>query len=95
MSNLEETRSRIGGIPVEETPGSDNLGIALAAYFEKHLDRPKDDPDDEHGWGVWVMQKTNAALDLIAAELLTDGASAPPTAHCAGQAAAPPEAGPE
>lgn len=49
-----------------EDRASDNLSIALATYFEKHMDRPTDDEDDpELGWSPWVMQKTEKALDLL------------------------------
>lgn len=62
------TRNELGSVLLEPQ-GGDNLGIALATYFEKHMDRPRDDPDDENGWSLWVLDKTHAALDLILAEM--------------------------
>lgn len=52
---------------------SDNLAIVLASYFSRHIDRPGEDVDDtETGWGKWVLQKTDEALDLIAEEIFTE-----------------------
>jgi hypothetical protein len=67
MSNIE-MRNRFGCLDIERNRvGCDNLAIALASYFDKHVDRPEDDPiDSEVGWGVWVMAKSNEALDIIA-----------------------------
>ncbi len=63
-----EQRNRIGCIFVEDGGArGDNLAIVLASYFSAHMDRPKDDPDDvDTGWGVWVIDRTNRALELIA-----------------------------
>lgn len=59
--------NRIGSISVESEPSADCLAVALASYFERHIDRPENDPLDETGtWGQWVIEKTNAALELIA-----------------------------
>lgn len=65
--NKEEVRRRniIGGFSIEEGDG-DNLAIALACYFEKHMNRPENDPEDtELGWSDWVMEKTETALGMI------------------------------
>lgn len=61
--------NRIGGVDLEDCPGSDNLAIALATYFSGHIDRPDPDPDTEDGWGEWVLAKTNEALRRIAEEV--------------------------
>jgi hypothetical protein len=68
-------RNTIGSICVEAGKHSDNLAIALATYFSDHCDRPEDDEEDadNYYWGEWVMQKTDEALDLIAAALDAPG----------------------
>lgn len=66
-------RNRIGSIPVIGDSGGceDNIAIALASYFSGHTACPDDDPiDTELGWGAWVLEKTNDALDRIVAELV-------------------------
>ena len=66
-------RNIVGNVAVEESHDTDNLAIVLASYFSGHINRPSDDPDDaELGWGEWVLEKTNAALDLIADEIFTE-----------------------
>lgn len=69
----DKTRNFLGGIYIENTGDSDTLGIALASYFESHMDRPEKDVDEEgeSGWGPWAIQKTNEALDTIARVVLT------------------------
>ena len=63
-------RNELGGIQLEEGPNADNLAIALATYFDIHMDRPDPDPDTgDLGWGDWVIEKTNDALDKIVTEL--------------------------
>lgn len=57
-------RDLIGSFDMEpEVGGSDNLAIALCTYFEKMPDRPKDDPQTEHGWGRWTEEQVNRVLD--------------------------------
>lgn len=65
-----EQRNRIGSIYVEDGGArGDNLAIVLASYFSRHMDRPEDDEDHpDFGWGKWVIEKLNRALELIAAE---------------------------
>lgn len=59
-------RDDLAGCYVEDYNG-DNLAIVLVSYFEDHIDRPLDDPNDEEtGWGVWSIKKTEEALDHIA-----------------------------
>ena len=83
-SDWDETRERIrrrnlvGCLNVEERTSvlgaADDLGIVLACYFEGHVDRPADDPDDdETGFGVWASEKAYAALEMIAAEVCKKG----------------------
>ncbi len=69
--NPPVSRNFLGGVYIENSSSADNLAIALCSYFSKHTDRPDDDPehDDNFHWGDWVIEKTNAALDLIASEL--------------------------
>jgi len=64
-------RNKIGCLPaLADDEGGDNIAIALASYFDGHSARPKNDPEDtELGWGVWVIEKTNDALDRITATL--------------------------
>lgn len=61
--------NRLGHADVEEGD-SDTLAIALASYFERHKDRPANDPDDdETGWSEWVMKKTYTALERVADQI--------------------------
>lgn len=74
---LEEMRSKIGGVSVEDAVGADNLAVVLCIYFTDHMGRPDDDPETEYGWGEWVEQKSNEALDLIAKSLTPNAAVKP------------------
>ena len=51
---------------VDGSQRPDELAIALASYFEKHEDRPENDPDTEHGWGEWSTARTEETLEQIA-----------------------------
>lgn len=60
----------IGGCLIEESTMSDLLVTVLCTYFEKHIDRPVDDPqDDEEGWGKWAIAKTDNAIKFIAEDV--------------------------
>ena len=66
----EQLKAVIGGGMLEDSAMSDTLAIALCTYFEKHMNRPDDDPeDDEKGWSKWVIEKCEEALDLIVADV--------------------------
>lgn len=62
------TRNELGNLNIERGD-SDNLGIALCSYFESHIERPRDDPEGELGWGEWVVDKSNEALDYLAEKI--------------------------
>ena len=71
---LEDTKSpyptkplrlALGGCPVEDIAGADNLAIALCTYFENHQNRPDDDDENEDGWGKWAVDMTNNALSAL------------------------------
>jgi len=65
----EQISSKLGNAFVEKDSMSDNLAIVLCTYFERHPCRPDDDKETENGWGKWVEQKTDTALDLIIEQL--------------------------
>lgn len=71
---LLHRRNFVGSIHVEKGEASvmsDNLAIVLCSYFEGHVDRPEyDEIDPDKGWSKWALQKTDEALDIIAAELM-------------------------
>jgi hypothetical protein len=64
-------REIIGGSPVEDRPCADNIAIALVTYFEDDPECP-DDRDEETGWSVWAVERTNAALAAVANRVLTE-----------------------
>jgi hypothetical protein len=68
----QRLRSKIGGFLLEPdtNDGGDTLAIALCSYFERHMNRPRPDPDTENGWGQWAEEKTNAALDALTRVLM-------------------------
>ncbi len=69
-----DLRNKIGSLPALTDEGyayEDNLGIALATYFQDHPGCPEDDEmDAECGWGTWVMEKTDDVLDRVVEALL-------------------------
>lgn len=76
--NKQELIGRISSVPTIKlhreclSSTRDNLAIALATYFERHEDRPHDDPPSpqNESWGKWVIEKTEDMLERIAAEVL-------------------------
>jgi len=68
MSNIEEIRNKIGNLKISHNFMDDCLGIVLCEYFDSHLDRPDQEPN-ETGWTDWVIEQTDIALDLIAEQL--------------------------
>ena len=58
-------RNAIGGMPIQGERMYDTVAIALCSYFSDHLERPEEDHDTEHGWGQWVEEKANKALDEL------------------------------
>lgn len=69
--DIKTLRNVIGNLPaLREDPCGDNIAIALASYFDKHIAKPKNDEiDTDLSWGKWVIEKTNEALDLIVLEI--------------------------
>lgn len=65
----QDLRSRLADVSVEGEPCSDNLAIVICTYFERHLERPEDDPESDYGWGEWTLRKTDEALDRIVAAI--------------------------
>jgi hypothetical protein len=61
----DDSLNKLGGVLISQSGAADNLAIALCTYFSNHQERPDDDPETEHGWGEWVEQKCNEALDLL------------------------------
>lgn len=75
-TTLVKFRNEIACLPVlraepDDNFGlDDNLGIALASYFEDRLDCPEDDEIDESGWKNWAIEKTNDVLERVIEYLL-------------------------
>lgn len=65
----QNLRRVIGCFLLEGDGESDTLAVALCSYFERHRNRPKLDPETENGWGEWVEQKANKALDGLVARV--------------------------
>ena len=65
----EELKNLLGGLDIEEEDGDvshDNLTITLCSYFDRHLNKPDNNPiDDECGWEEWVVAKSDKALAII------------------------------
>lgn len=57
----------LGECILEDRAASDSLLLVLIDYFERHMDRPKqDDEDPETGWSLWAMNMAQDALSRIA-----------------------------
>lgn len=75
-----DARNRIGGAAAGNLPPGylDNVGIALATYFDSHPLKPEGDEQDDSGWHPWVSEQVDAALDNIAAALGPNARVQPP-----------------
>ena len=62
-------RNILGGAYLEKDAWSDNLAIALLAYFDGHMEHPENDQLDENQNSEWSVMKTNEALDLLAEQI--------------------------
>lgn len=62
---VEDIRSQIAHVQVDDSAMGDNLAIALCTYFSDHPDRPDNDPDTEHGWGEWVTKREQETIKRI------------------------------
>ena len=63
MSKIGDALARVR---MDETSNADNLAIALCTYFESHPDRPEDDEETDCGWGVWVEEMCDKAIERLA-----------------------------
>ncbi len=65
-------RNTLLSIPVIHNDSMDNLGIALASYFEGHLYCPEDgEMNDTDTWKQWALDKTNDLADRILSCVVT------------------------
>lgn len=71
----QKIRNAIGGFRPDNEPVSDNLAIMLCNHYTDHWERPENDPDTEDGWGEWVIEKTNEALDRLTDEVMSIAAN--------------------
>jgi len=60
-----DLRNLIANTNAGDMSSADCVGIALASYFEDHMDLPDTDEIGEDGWSVWAMGQTNHTLDAI------------------------------
>jgi len=75
MIDNVQVRNRAGSTPVLKGGfvTDDNLAIALCTYFSNHPDRPMaDEFDEQEGWGVWVIEKTNDLIDRVVQNVLEE-----------------------
>lgn len=61
----EELRNLIAGTAAGDMVPADCVEIALASYFEGHMDLPDTDEIGEDGWSVWAIRQTDHTLDAI------------------------------
>lgn len=61
----EELRDLIANVSAGDMIPADCVGIALASYFEGHMNLPDDDEIGEDGWSIWAIAQTNHTLDAI------------------------------
>ena len=71
-NDLQILQNKVGSIPAfdDGCVTDDNIAIALATYFEGLPECPDDDVDDEIGWSVWAVEKSDDAINRII-ELIT------------------------
>lgn len=61
-------RNVLGCVPAgtwQEGLFADNVAIALCSYFDSLPMKPQEE-ECEHGWTPWVIEQTNATLDMLA-----------------------------
>jgi hypothetical protein len=61
----EELRNLIANVNAGDMASTECVGIALASYFEGHMDLPEVDEIGEDGWSVWAIAQMNHTLDAI------------------------------
>ena len=64
--NLTASVDILLGTDIEDGNSSDNLAVAICAYFDSHMSRPDNDEDDaETAWEKWVQSKYERTVELL------------------------------